>query len=311
MARKLRVQYPGAIYHVMNRGDHQEPIFRDDEDRGLFLATLGQACEKTDWEVHAWCLMSNHFHLVVETPRANLVDGMKWFLGTYTARFNRRHRLFGHLFSGRYKALLVEAGGRGYLKSVCDYVHLNPARAGLLPARARLSDYRWCSYAEYLRAAGKRPAWLRVDRLLGEWGIPKDSPAGREQFAVLMETRRAVEDPAEFKKIRWGWCYGSAEFRQELLDQMSASFGQHHGGAERQESAAAKAERLLRAELNQRGWDVKELARRRKGDPQKAKLALRLRQQTTMTWGWIAEKLAMGVAGYAANSVRALSARKA
>jgi REP element-mobilizing transposase RayT len=85
MPRKLRVEYPGAIYHVMNRGDRREPIFKDDEDRKLFLATLGECCGKTDWQVQAWCLMLNHFHLVVETPRANLVAGMKWFLGTYTA----------------------------------------------------------------------------------------------------------------------------------------------------------------------------------------------------------------------------------
>src|ERR1043166_4978092 len=82
MPRKLRVEYPGAIYHVMNRGDRREPIFKDDEDRKLFLATLGECCGKTDWQVHAWCLMLNHFHLVVETPRANLVAGMKWFLGS-------------------------------------------------------------------------------------------------------------------------------------------------------------------------------------------------------------------------------------
>jgi putative transposase len=116
MARKLRVQYPGAIYHVMNRGDRREPIFHNDKDRELFLDTLGEACAKTDWLVHAWCLMHNHFHLVVETPRADLVPGMKWFLGTYTSRFNRRHKHFGHLFSGRYKALIVDGSGNGYLK---------------------------------------------------------------------------------------------------------------------------------------------------------------------------------------------------
>ena len=89
----------------MNRGDRREPIFHSDADRFLFLETLEQACQKTDWRVHAWCLMSNHFHLVVETPKANLVAGMKWFLGTYTGRFNRRHKLSGHLFSGRYKVI--------------------------------------------------------------------------------------------------------------------------------------------------------------------------------------------------------------
>src|SRR6266536_3560459 len=220
MPRKLRVEYPGTIYHLTNRGDRREPIFKDDEDRKLFLTTLCECCGKTDWQVHAWCLMLNHFHLVVETPRANLVAGIKWFLGTYTSRFNRRHKLFGHLFSGRYKALLVDGSGDGYLKSVCDYVHLNPVRARLLEARQKLSDYRWSSYGEYLKTPGQRWPWLRVDRLLGEWGIPKDSAPGREQFELMVETRRASEDPAELKKIRRGWCYGSAAFRAELLAAM-------------------------------------------------------------------------------------------
>ena len=120
MARKLRIQYPGAIYHVMNRGDRRERIFADAHDRHCFLQTLDSASQKTTWQIHAFCLMPNHFHLVVETPQPNLVDGMKWFLGTYTARFNRRHKEFGHLFSGRYKALMVDGSGGGYLKTACD-----------------------------------------------------------------------------------------------------------------------------------------------------------------------------------------------
>src|ERR1041384_1526022 len=104
MARKLRVEYPGAIYHVMNRGDRREPIFKDDEDRAQFVATLREACLKTDWQVHAYCLMPNHFHLVVETPRANLVAGMHWLSGVYTKRFNIPHQLCGHVLAGRYKA---------------------------------------------------------------------------------------------------------------------------------------------------------------------------------------------------------------
>ena len=92
MARKLRVQYPGAVYHVMNRGDRREPVYADDQDRLLFLDTLAEACEQTDWQVHAWCLMSNHFQLVSETPRGNLVRGMQWLLGVYSNRFNHRHK---------------------------------------------------------------------------------------------------------------------------------------------------------------------------------------------------------------------------
>ena len=107
---------------------------------------------------------------------------MKWFLGTYTARFNRRHTLFGHLFSGRYKASLVDGSGNGYLKTVCDHVHLNPARAKLLKPEQALRGYRWSSWPEYLKAPSKRWPWSRVDRLLGEYRIPKDSAAGRHEL---------------------------------------------------------------------------------------------------------------------------------
>src|SRR5437899_11165837 len=265
MARKLRIQYEGAIYHVMNRGDHRENIFRGDKDRELFLQTLGEACAKTDWQIHAWCLMRNHFHLVVETPKANLVAGMKWFLGTYTARYNRRHKLFGHLFSGRYKALFVDGSGNGYLKTVCDYVHLNPARAKLLASKHKLDGYRWSSYCDYLQAGAKRRPWLRVDRLLGEHGIPKDSPVGREQFQRNMERRRLAEDGDEFKALARGWCIGSVEFRSELMAQMSEKAGPEHYGQEIRQSAEDKAERIVTHELKRLGWKEKTLAQERKG----------------------------------------------
>jgi len=179
MPRPLRIEFEGAIYHVKNRVDRREPIFRDDADRKRFLETLGEACAKTDWQVHALCLMGNHFHLVIETPKGNLVAGMKWFLGTYTARFNRRHKLFGHLFSGRYKALLVDAASPGYFRTVCEYVHLNPVRAKLLTPEQPLRDYVWSSYAEYLKPPARRWPWLGAERLFGEMRLPKDSAAGR------------------------------------------------------------------------------------------------------------------------------------
>ena len=157
MSRPLRLEYPGAVYNVMNRGDHSEPIFKDDRDHERFLATLAEACAKTQWQVHAYCLMNNHFHLVLETPQGNLAVGMKWFLGTYTARFNRRHKLFGHLFSGRYKSLIVDGSGNGCLKMVCDYVNLNPVRAKLLAPEQPLSAFPWSSYPDYLCGYGRKP----------------------------------------------------------------------------------------------------------------------------------------------------------
>jgi putative transposase len=209
----------------MNRGDRREPIFQDDHDRLEFLATLGEACVRSGWQVHAYCLMPNHFHLVVETPQPTLVAGMKWFLGTYTGRFNRRHKLFGHLFSGRYKSLIVDGSGRGYLRTVCGYVHLNPARARWLQPEQALREYRWSSWPEYLRSPGKRPAWLRVDRVLGEMGIPKDSAAGRREWERVMEARRGAEADAGYQKIRRGWFFGEQALKKELLVQMSERMG--------------------------------------------------------------------------------------
>jgi REP element-mobilizing transposase RayT len=300
VARKLRIQYPGAIYHVMSRGDRREPIFADDEDRQRFLAALTEACLKTGWQVHAYCLMNNHFHLVIETPQPNLVAGMKWLLGTYTSRYNRRHKEFGHLFSGRYKALLVDGSGSGYLKTVCDYVHLNPARAKLLKPEAPLSAFAWSSYPQYLGAPARRPGWLRVDRLLGEWGIPKDSVAGRRVFGERMEWRRREHADGEFKPVERGWCLGGEAFRRELLEQVSTQPGPSHFGEAVQEAEEARAERLVGECLRRVRWSEAACRARRKGEPRKVKLAQEIRSRTTMPLAWIAERLSMGSRGYLA-----------
>jgi len=285
----------------MNRGDRGEEIFQDDTDRELFIRTLGDACKKTDWQIHAWCLMPNHFHLVVETPRANLVAGMKWLLGTYTTRYNRRHREYGHLFSGRYKAPLVDGSGDGYLKTVCDYVHLNPVRAGLVKAEEPLKTYPWSSLGQYLAGTGQRPHWLRVDRLLGEWRIPKDSPAGRKVFGEQMERRRQEDTTQEFKAVEQSWCLGGEEFKRELLEQVSHSAGPKHVDPEIHDADEAKAERLLKAELKRLGWNEEELQIRRKGDRGKVRIAALLRRETTMTLAWIAQRLRMGTPTHLAH----------
>lgn len=292
MARKLRIQFPGAIYHVMSRGDRREDIFRDDTDRESFLQTLADACVKTGWQVHAFCLMSNHFHLVVETPQPNLVAGMKWFLGTYTARFNRRHKFSGHVFAGRYKSQVVSGVG-GYLRTVCDYVHLNPARAKLIGADTPLREYRWSSFPVYLSPPDGRPTWLRVDRALGEGGIAVDDSVGRAEFERRTEVRRA-DDATTFDQLRRGWCVGDEQFRSELLEKVGSEARSHHFGEEIHEASEAKAQRIVDEELRRALWSEAELKLRQKGDPQKLKIAQRLRAETTMTLQWIAAKLHMG-----------------
>ena len=226
---------------------------------------------------------------------------MKWLLGVYTKRYNFRHKLCGHPFAGRYKALVVEGSGNGYLRTVCDYVHLNPVRAKRLPPEVALASYPWSSYPEYLKAAARRPGWLRVDRLLGEKGIPGDTEAGRGQFASLMERRRGEESGADYEPIRRDWVLGSEAFRQELLAAVVERVGPSHYGAQRQETGLQKAERMVREEIERLGWDEDQLRARRKGHRAKVLLARRLRQETTMSLKWIAQRLQMGSWTYVSN----------
>jgi putative transposase len=289
------VQYPGAIYHVMSRGDRREDIFLDDVDRQDFLKTLAEACQKTGWEVHAYCLMRNHYHLVLETPNANLVAGMAWLQSTYTIRLNHRHKLVGHVLSGRYKAQLVEGSGNGYLRTACDYVHLNPARAGLLKPEERLLGYPWSSLAYYLAAPEHRPQWMRVDRLLGEHGLQQDTPGARQEFERLMEARRLERGDEEgLNALRRGWCLGSEEFKNQVLEQMDSKLGEHHSGELRRETAEAKAERIITEELDRLGWQEAELVSRRKSDAAKLRIAVRLRRETTLPVKAIASRIHLG-----------------
>ncbi|MEI7733776.1 MAG: hypothetical protein WCO56_29695 [Verrucomicrobiota bacterium] len=216
-------------------------------------------------------------------------------MSTYTLRLNHRRKLFGHVFSGRYKALIVDGNSRGYLKTVYDYAHLNPVRARLLTVEDRLLSYPWSRFAWYLASPAHRPAWVRVDRLMGEHGIPTDTAAGRQEFERRMETMRAREsDGTEWEPLRRGWCLGPETFRQELLDRMAGQLGEHHAGELRRESAEAKAERIIDEELKRLGWTRVDLEHRTKSDPEKVAVAARLRRETTLTIKAIAARLHLG-----------------
>lgn len=254
--------------HVLSRGDRRERIFLDDVDRQDFMGyikTLAEACQKTNWQVHAYCLMPNHYHLVLETPEPNLVAGMAWLQSTYTIRLNHRHQLFGHVLSGRYKAQWVESSGNGYLRTACDYVHLNPVRAGMLKPAERLLSYPCSSFGAYLAAPEYRPGWV------SEPGIQEDTPTSRAQFEQWMERRRLEEtDPEALKALRRGWCLGGQSCRREMLLRMEGRLGEHHSGELHRASAEAKAERNIAEELEQQGWQESDLVARRKSDTVKA-----------------------------------------
>jgi REP element-mobilizing transposase RayT len=141
MARPLRIEFPGAVYHVTSRGNARAAIYADDTDRQTFLALLTQVVQRYHWLCHAYCLMDNHYHLVLETPEGNLAPGMRQVNGLYTQGYNRRHGRVGHVLQGRYKALHIERDS--YLLTVCRYVVLNPVRTGMVRTA---QDYDWSSY---------------------------------------------------------------------------------------------------------------------------------------------------------------------
>ncbi len=251
--------------------------------------------------------MSNHYHLVVETPNGNLVAGMAWLQSAYTIRLNHRHKLIGHVLSGRYKAQLIEGSGTGYLRSACDYVHLNPARAALLKPQERLLAYPWSSFGYYLAAPEHRPTWIRVDRLLGEHRLQQDTAAARREFERRTEARRLEPgDEQTLKALRRGWCLGSEEFKQEKLEELDGQVGQHHFGQMRLEVAQAKAERIIAEELCRLGWQQSEMASRRKRDPNKLQIAVRLRKETTLSVKEIAARLHLGTPGSASVCLLAI-----
>ena len=321
MPRKPRVEYAGAVYHVMSRGNHSQKVFRTDGDCGMFLETLGEACGRTGWKVHAYVLMGNHYHLLLETPEANLVAGMQWVQSTYTKRFNASHREWGHLFQGRYKAIPVEPGS-GYFPAVATYIHLNPVRMkGYDFARGRLADCRWSSYPAYV-GMSPRPGWLCAGRVLDGLGMA-DTAAGRRKYAEYMAGRveevRHSDQPWQadenWQKIRRGWHFGGEGFRREMLGRVAGALAKgkraSFGGEETREHGEACAEAWILKGMDALGLSAADLARLKMNCPEKYALAWLARRSACVRPAWIKERLKMGTAtGFAGFLGRLERARR-
>jgi len=304
MGRSPRIEYEGAVYHIMSRGNRGITVFRDGRDCGLFIDTLDEACGRTGWHIHAFALMGTHYHLLLETPEPNLVDGMRWLQGTFTKRINSRHNERGHLLQGRYKALLVD-GTDNYFSTVCTYIHLNPARARCFDLKnGRLSDYRWSSYPLYLHPS-RRPDWLHVERMLGCMGMT-DNAAGRIHYREYMKQRVLeinlsdkpwLADQA-WASIRQGWCFGDDAFRRQMQEKLEAAVKgkrrSSYSGCAMPEHDIAAADRLLCHALEQMGLNRQELSCLPKGDWRKKVIAWMIRKRTTVRNEWIAGTLCMG-----------------
>jgi REP element-mobilizing transposase RayT len=326
MPRSLRLEFPGAYYHVMARGNRRETIFHDDDDRRFFLATLSEACAMTGWQVHAWVLMGNHYHLFIETPEPNLVAGMSWLQNTVTRRYNVRHRAWGRLFGDRYKAILVDGSDTYHYRTLADYIHLNPVRARLvLPKKGRsVLDYPWSSVAGgWALPPGKRPKWLAAGEGLERFDLP-DTAAGRRRMVERLD-RRAVEEEiktcgmpvvaeqvdARCSHLRRGWYWGSQEFAEKLrriseklIKEKRRSSRAYRKTPQVTAHSEEQAERWLAEGLQVAGLVAKDLPGLKGSDPRKLALAELLWKRTAVSQEWIAKKLSMRSAANVSQQLR-------
>ena len=318
MARQLRFEYPGAVYHVMARGDGGKRIFLGKEDSLSFLHWLEQVCGSHGWRVHAWVLMGNHFHLLLETPEPNLSAGMRVLLGAFSQAWNRRYQRRGHVFQGRYKAVPVtgeRAVDAHYFKVVADYIHLNPARAKLAGGeQGKLAAYPWSSLRHFVK--GEPPPWLEVNRVLDAFQLSHDR-RGRAAYVAWLESRAASHggkiDAAAMKSLRKGWYLGEEGFKDKLLamvDKARAKIRKpgHHAGGAMAAHHQQEAERIIRLMGARLALPPRttELAKLRKGHPDKVRCAALVRLRTAMENDWIAARLAMGGSTYVSSLVNRL-----
>ena len=313
MARSIRLEFEGAFYHVMARGNRKAAIFLDDHDRRFFLQCLADVCGKTGWLVHAWVLMENHYHLFIQTPEANLVEGMKWLQNTVTRRFNVRHREWGRLFGDRYKAVVVDGESPYYYETLWDYIHLNPSRAGLVDINQGQSvlDYPWSSLAGgYALMPHQRAKWLAAEQGLATMGVD-DTAEGRKQMVERLD-KRAAEERAQSgfvavaadadkrgSHLRRGWYWGKQAFAEKLMELGKKTIGRkrkargYDASPERKAHGEQKALALLEEGLRVANLNSEELAGHRCTEPRKALLAGLLWKKTTVSQTWIAEHLGM------------------
>ena len=292
MARKARIEYEGAYYHVINRGNYRSWIFESEGARKSFLECLQLTCNAKNWRLHAWCLMGNHYHLLIKTPDANLVDGMRWLQSTFANRFNRSRGVHGHVFQGRYKAIVLDDDAIG---PVAHYIHLNPCRAGIVPVD-QLESYRDSSFHQ-LWYTKQRWKFCDYECCLDSAGGLKDTPHGRRlyrDYLAWLMTDDAEQKRYGFEKMCKGWAKGSKAFKRAVLDDCDDIKLKQLVESDSKEMRGPFWEHMLSQSLKCLGKTARDLRTERKGAVWKVALARHLRESHLIPNGWLAESLNMG-----------------
>jgi putative transposase len=290
VARRLRIQFPGATYHVINRGNYRRDLFLSAAEAKAFLETVREARDLMGWRVHAYVLMRNHYHLAIETPEPNLVEGMHWLQSTWATRFNRFRQERGHLFQGRYQSLLIEDAAA--LARVVDYIHLNPVRAKIVPPE-QVRHFRWSSFAGIVRGDG----WTDDRGWRGAGRFGEDVSARKRYEESLIELGRDETrwESLGLKNLSVGWAIGTAGWRQALAKEF------------RQLALEPGRELAEVRELRERAWEdavqsallaakrtEADLATKPFRQPWKLAIAASVRSQGGAPWAWLAKRLQLG-----------------
>jgi REP element-mobilizing transposase RayT len=292
MARRLRIQFEGAVYHVINRGNYRRDVFETADKATAFERTLFETCDRMRWRLHAYVLMRNHYHLALETPEPNLVDGMHWLQGTFAVRFNHFRKEQGHLFQGRYRSLLIEPGQM--LNRVVDYIHLNPVRAGIIPAQ-NVADFRWGSLRRFVR--NDRPACLSPETWLATSGLSDNAEDWKTHVHQLVQLAGTTDRQKElgFGEMSQGWAIGTTGWRKAMAQEHSRhALASGIPAREIAELKAHKCAQVLETLLVKCGKNRADAATEPKGALWKIGIAAAMRKSTPATNRWITETLHMG-----------------
>ena len=311
MARRLRIEFEGAIYHVLNRGNYRRDLFTNPGEAGAFVGALREAVETFGWKLYAYAIMRNHYHLAIQTAQPNLKAGMHWLQSTFATRFNRLHGERGHLFQGRYQSLLVENDAA--LARLVNYIHLNPVRAGIV-APAQAASFRWSSLRGFVR--NERFKGLEAADWLRAMGLADDA----EAWAIYVERLHQLslspteQDRLGFAGMSRGWAIGSDSWRKAVArDHAALAFTPGLVAHEVRELAEVRWTAALEQHLATERRTEEDCAREPKSAAWKIALAASLRQESGASIVWLARRLHMGkpesVRSYLSRYARQNSAR--